>query len=74
MEYCTAVHEDDGGNLILTLFSKPDDGGLLISNFGDCAGQGRCLKFIFLLLKPRLDTSGCEYGRIVILKECIINR
>jgi len=32
------------------------------------------LKCIFRLLKPRLDISDCVYGRIVILKNCIIVR
>jgi hypothetical protein len=30
------------------------------------------LKYIFMHLKPRLNTSGCVYGRIVILKNYII--
>jgi hypothetical protein len=68
------LKDDEEGNLILTLLSKTDDGVSLIFNFGDCAGQGRCLKFIFMLLKPRLDTSDCVYGRIVILKNSIIDR
>ena len=32
------------------------------------------LTCIFILLEPRLNTSGCVYGRIVILKNCIIGR
>jgi hypothetical protein len=32
------------------------------------------VKCIFMLLKPRLNTSGCVYGRIVVLKNCIIVR
>jgi hypothetical protein len=33
---------------------------------------GKMLKCIFMLLKPRLNTSVCVYGRNVILKNCII--
>ena len=32
------------------------------------------LKCIFILLKPRLNTSGCVHGRTVILKSCFIVR
>jgi len=32
------------------------------------------LKCIFVLLKPRLNPFGCVYGRIVILKNCVIVR
>ena len=32
------------------------------------------LKRIFMLLKPKLNTSGCMYEQIVILKNCIIVR
>ena len=30
------------------------------------------LKYVFMHLKPRLKTSGCVYGRMVILKNYII--
>jgi len=31
-------------------------------------------KCTFMLLTPRLNTSGCVYGRTVILKNCIVRK
>ena len=60
--------------MLLTLLSRTEHSVSMILKSGDCAGPGKMLKCIFVLLKPRLNTCGCMCGRIAIVKNCIIVR
>jgi hypothetical protein len=69
----SCLRDGGGGNLLLTLLCKTDHSGLTIYVWWLC-WPGKMLKCIFMLLKPRLNTTGCVYGRSVTLKNCVIVR
>jgi hypothetical protein len=65
--------DEGGGDLLVALLSKTDCSVSMICKSGNRAAR-EMLRFIFMLIKPRPNTSNCVHRRIVIVKNCIIVR